>query len=75
MLEVLYASRLRSELTTLTVAQFSHDMGVVRILGRAARRGWCRWARALDWVQRLVGAALLPMEGRATRCSLRADKP
>jgi integrase/recombinase XerD len=38
MLEVLYASGLRvSELVTLTAVQVSHDMGVVRVMGKGAK--------------------------------------
>jgi integrase/recombinase XerD len=38
MLEVLYASGLRvSELVTLTGVQVSHDMGVVRVMGKGAK--------------------------------------
>ena len=38
MLEVLYATGLRvSELVALTLAQVSHDMGVVRVMGKGAK--------------------------------------
>jgi integrase/recombinase XerD len=67
MLEVLYASGLRvSELTTLTVAQFSHDMGVVRILGKGSKERLVPVGEvALDWVQQYKVEARLPLlDGR-----------
>ena len=67
MLEVLYASGLRvSELTTLSVAQFSHDMGVVRILGKGSKERLVPVGEvALDWVQRYKVEARPPLlDGR-----------
>jgi integrase/recombinase XerD len=57
MLEVLYASGLRvSELVTLTVAQLSQDMGVVRILGKGSKERLVPVGElALDWVRRYTG--------------------
>ena len=54
MLEVLYASGLRvSELVTLSVAQLSQDMGVVRILGKGSKERLVPVGEvALDWVRR-----------------------
>jgi integrase/recombinase XerD len=59
MLEVLYASGLRvSELVTLKMAQLSHDMGVVRILGKGSKERLVPVGEvALDWVRRYVGEA------------------
>ncbi len=67
MLEVLYASGLRvSELVTLKVAQLSHDMGVVRILGKGAKERLVPVGEvALDWVQRYALEARPPLlDGR-----------
>jgi len=67
MLEVLYASGLRvSELTTLSVAQFSHDMGVVRILGKGSKERLVPVGEvALDWVRRYKVEARPPLlDGR-----------
>jgi integrase/recombinase XerD len=59
MLEVLYASGLRvSELVTLSVAQLSQDMGVVRILGKGSKERLVPVGEfALDWVRRYAGEA------------------
>ena len=81
MLEVLYASGLRvSELITLKVAQLSHDMGVVRILGKGSKERLVPVGEvALDWVRRYnveARAAAARWTCRATRCSLlRGGKP
>ncbi len=67
MLEVLYASGLRvSELISLRLAQLSHDMGVVRILGKGSKERLVPVGEvALDWVQRYVGEARPPLlDGR-----------
>ena len=67
MLEVLYASGLRvSELVTLSLAQLSHDMGVVRILGKGSKERLVPVGEvALDWVRRYVDEARpLLLEGR-----------
>ncbi|MBK6359456.1 MAG: tyrosine-type recombinase/integrase [Comamonadaceae bacterium] len=46
MLEVMYASGLRvSELVALTTLNRSLNEGIVRVLGKAARSGWCRLAK------------------------------
>jgi integrase/recombinase XerD len=59
MLELLYASGLRvSELITLSVAQLSQDMGVVRILGKGSKERLVPVGEiALDWVRRYVKEA------------------
>ena len=67
MLEVLYASGLRvSELVTLSVAQLSQNMGVVRILGKGSKERLVPVGEvALDWVRRYAaeGRPLL-LDGR-----------
>jgi len=69
MLEVLYASGLRvSELVSLTLAQLSQDMGVVRILGKGSKERLVPVGEeALDWVRRYTerSRALL-LHGRAS---------
>jgi integrase/recombinase XerD len=59
MLEMLYASGLRvSELVSLTVAQLSQDMGVVRILGKGSKERLVPVGEeALDWVRRYSAQA------------------
>ncbi len=59
MLELLYASGLRvSELVALTMAQLSHDMGVVRVLGKGARERLVPVGdEALHWVRAYVREA------------------
>ena len=54
MLEVLYASGLRvSELVTLTAAQVSHDMGVVRVMGKGSKERLVPLGEeALAWLSR-----------------------
>jgi integrase/recombinase XerD len=59
MLEVLYAAGLRvSELVTLTLAQVSQDMGVVRILGKGGKERLVPIGEvALDWLKKYTGGA------------------
>ena len=59
MLEVLYATGLRvSELVTLTVAQASLDMGVVRVMGKGSKERLVPLGEeALDWLRRYLQAA------------------
>ena len=54
MLEVLYASGLRvSELVTLNAVQVSHDMGVVRVMGKGAKERLVPLGEeALAWLAR-----------------------
>ncbi len=56
MLEVLYASGLRvSELVTLSVAQVSLDMGVVRVMGKGSKERLVPLGEeALDWIKRYL---------------------
>jgi len=56
MLEVLYASGLRvSELVALTLSQVSHDMGVVRVMGKGAKERIVPLGEeALDWLGRYL---------------------
>lgn len=56
MLEVLYATGLRvSELVTLSVAQVSLDMGVVRVLGKGSKERLVPLGEeALDWIRRYL---------------------
>jgi integrase/recombinase XerD len=56
MLEVLYATGLRvSELVTLTVAQVSLDMGVVRVMGKGSKERLVPLGEeALDWIRRYL---------------------
>jgi integrase/recombinase XerD len=65
MLEILYASGLRvSELVSLKQAQLSHDMGVVRILGKGSKERLVPVGEvALDWVLRYVGEARATLLG------------
>jgi len=62
MLEMLYASGLRvSELVTLKAAQVSHDMGIVRVVGKGSKERLVPLGEeALGWVRRYL------KEGRAT---------
>jgi integrase/recombinase XerD len=59
MLELLYATGLRvSELTSLTTAQLSQDMGVVRIMGKGSKERLVPVGEvALDWVRRYAKGA------------------
>ena len=56
MLEVLYATGLRvSELITLSVAQVSLDMGVVRVMGKGSKERLVPLGEeALDWIRRYL---------------------
>jgi integrase/recombinase XerD len=56
MLETLYATGLRvSELVTLKTGQVSHDMGLVRVLGKGAKERLVPLGEeALHWVKRYV---------------------
>ena len=59
MLETLYASGLRvSELISLKLGQVSHDMGVVRVVGKGSKERLVPLGEeALDWIRRYVGEA------------------
>jgi integrase/recombinase XerD len=59
MLELLYASGLRvSELVSVSVAQVSSDMGVVRTLGKGSKERLVPVGEeALAWIRRYVGEA------------------
>lgn len=59
MLEMLYASGLRvSELVTLKAAQVSHDMGVVRVMGKGSKERLVPLGEeALEWLTRYVREA------------------
>jgi integrase/recombinase XerD len=58
MLETLYASGLRvSELTGLKLAQVSHDMGVVRVMGKGSKERLVPLGEeALTWLKRYLSA-------------------
>lgn len=59
MLETLYASGLRvSELVTMTLAQLSHDMGVVRVIGKGNKERLVPVGEeSLSWVRRYMDNA------------------
>jgi len=59
MLETLYASGLRvSELVTLKTVQVSHDMGVVRVIGKGSKERLVPLGEeALDWLRRYMQEA------------------
>jgi integrase/recombinase XerD len=59
MLETLYASGLRvSELVGLKLSQVSHDMGVVRVMGKGAKERLVPLGEeALAWIHRYLGEA------------------
>ena len=66
MLELMYASGLRvTELVTLKTFQVGLNEGVLRVMGKATRSGWCRLAKRRGrWLERyLLGARRHP--GRA----------
>jgi integrase/recombinase XerD len=69
MLETLYATGLRvSELVGLKLAQVSHDMGVVRVIGKGAKERLVPLGEeALVWIRRYLGDARpLLLAGRAS---------
>jgi integrase/recombinase XerD len=70
MLETLYASGLRvSELVSLTVAQVSQDMGVVRVMGKGAKERIVPLGEeALQWIAQYLRS------GRANILGARAPK-
>jgi integrase/recombinase XerD len=59
MLETLYASGLRvSELVGLNLGQVSHDMGVLRVMGKGAKERLVPLGEeALAWIRRYLGEA------------------
>jgi integrase/recombinase XerD len=59
MLETLYASGLRvSELVTLKLGQVSHDMGVVRVVGKGSKERLVPLGEeALEWIRRYLKEA------------------
>jgi integrase/recombinase XerD len=59
MLETLYASGLRvSELVSVTIGQVSHDMGVVRVMGKGSKERLVPLGEeALSWIRRYVDEA------------------
>ena len=59
MLEALYASGLRvSELVTMTLAQLSQDMGVVRVMGKGSKERMVPVGEeALTWIRRYLDNA------------------
>ena len=63
MLETLYASGLRvSELTGLRLAQVSHDMGVVRVMGKGAKERLVPLGEeALAWLKRYLAEGRPPL--------------
>jgi integrase/recombinase XerD len=72
MLEVLYASGLRvSELVTLTCAQVSHDMGVVRVIGKGSKERLVPLGEeALAWLARYQHESRPALLGRRTADAL-----
>ena len=72
MLEVLYASGLRvSELVTLTAAQVSQDMGVVRIMGKGSKERLVPLGEeALGWVKRYLKEGRPQILGRRSADAL-----
>jgi integrase/recombinase XerD len=66
MLEVLYASGLRvSELVTLTAVQVSHDMGVVRVMGKGAKERLVPLGEeSLAWLARYLREARPALLGK-----------
>ena len=65
MLETLYATGLRvSELTGLTLAQVSLDMGVVRVLGKGSKERLVPLGEeAIDWLKRYLRSARAELAG------------
>jgi len=63
MLETIYASGLRvSELVGLKLAQVSHDMGVVRVMGKGAKERLVPLGEeALAWLKRYLAEARPPL--------------
>jgi integrase/recombinase XerD len=72
MLEVLYASGLRvTELVTLTASQVSHDMGVVRVMGKGSKERLVPLGEeALAWLKRYQREARPALLGRRTSDAL-----
>ena len=71
MLEVLYATGLRvSELVTLSVAQVSLDMGVVRVMGKGSKERLVPLGEeSLGWIRRYLAEGR-PVLLHATNCGL-----
>lgn len=65
MLETLYASGLRvSELVTLSIAQVSQDMGVVRVIGKGSKERIVPLGEeALSWIRRYLAQARVEILG------------
>ncbi len=65
MLETLYATGLRvSELTGLTLAQVSLDMGVVRVLGKGSKERLVPLGEeAIVWLKRYLGSSRVTLAG------------
>src|SRR5262245_29379865 len=68
MLETLYASGLRvSELVSLKLSQVSHDMGVVRVIGKGSKERLVPLGEeALAWIKRYVREARAGLLGGKT---------
>jgi integrase/recombinase XerD len=68
MLETLYASGLRvSELVTLKVPQVSHDMGVIRVIGKGSKERLVPLGEeALAWIKRYLEEARAALLGGKT---------